>query len=313
MGLFFTLIVTSYSYQTVSTPLSYYTLANPAFTSHLGNYEVYLEPKDIGEITVFNVSGRFRSWGFGLSNYYEQLHADYERKNWVSIACHLKHPLSVGCNLGLSKILDETAAFVDIGAWFRANPGAGFGYFNSPNETHSIRFGASYVWKKFTGILEIEDSLLYDDLVAHFLVSFDQPINDFDLKVSAGYHPKHLVFGMEMGFRDFIKAIVSLEETRKVLVGFNFSPPVVTKEITVVETLMVEKPIIVKTTKTYPMNMKDIKYCEEHYRKGIEYYVNNRIEDAIKEWNLAVKVCPDYKEVQQYLGRAKAKLEMLKQ
>jgi hypothetical protein len=54
-------------------------------------------------------------------------------------------------------------------------------------------------------------------------------------------------------------------------------------------------------------------YCEEHYMKGIEFYVNDELGKAIQEWNLVTKVDPGYKDVKRYIENARAKKELLEE
>lgn len=315
------LFLLSYSFTTVSTPISYYTLSNPAFTSYAGDYQVYIEPKDIGEIVVFNISAKFSYWGFGFSN----MSVENESKNWGSIAHHFDIiPLSLGINFGINEIYYDRNVLFDLGIWLEDPVSAGFNFGNILNEEKIARFGASYTWKKITGTFEIEDSIqAYEHVFTpHLLIGFQQPAGDFTIRLCGGYHPEKLIAGIGLGFRNFIKVQLLMEEENRVLIEVNFSPPVVVKEIIVSETLLIEKPVIIKKTitktepkyrKPYTLTEKDRKYCENHYLKGIDYYINDELNQAIKEWKLVVKVCPDYKEVHRYLENAREKLKLLKE
>ncbi len=313
----------SYTFTCASDPVSYYAFSNPAFTAHPGDYQVTIEPKDIGDIAVFNCAARFGHWGFGFSN----MRSSYDRRNWGSIAHHLDViPLSLGFNLGVIRTY-ETDVLFDLGAWFRQTLSVGICFSNTFDDEKILRLGASYTWKKLTGAFELEDSLAYAYIIPHFMVSFNQPVGDFSLKLMGGFHSTihdnnigKPVAGLEIGFREFIKAQLFLEENTKLLLEVNFSPPVIIREVSTVETLLVDKPVVVKRTvkKTVPkhkasksISEKDKTYCEKHYLKGIEYYLNNQLEGAIKEWKLVVKTCPDYKDTQRYLQNAREKVKLL--
>jgi len=315
----------AYTFTTASMPVSYYTFSNPAFTAHPGDYQVTIEPKDVGDIAVFNCAARFGHWGFGFSN----MRAAYERKNWGSIAHHLDViPLSLGFNIGVNKTY-ETDVLFDLGAWFRRTLNVGVCFGNTFDDEKILRLGAAYKWKKITGTFELEDSLAHAYIIPHFLLSFDQPIGDFSLKLMGGFHAivhgndvGRFVGGFEIGFREFINVQLFLEEETKFLLEVNFSPPVIVREVSVVETLLVDRPVVVKKTvkKTVPkhkapvgISKTDRDYCEKHYLKGIEYYLNNQLEAAIDEWKLVVKRCSDYKDTQRYLENAKEKLKLLKE
>jgi len=309
-----------------SFPISYYTLSNPAFTLYEGDYQVVIEPKGIGDIAVFNCGARFRTWGMAFSN----LRAETERKNWLSFAYHFNTiPLSLGANLGINERANENRNLLcDIGLWYRRDLQFGFNYSNLLENNRVLRAGLSYTLNRFTGTLELEDSTSRQKLIPHILLGVAQPVANFIIQLSGGYHSERFVAELSVKFRDFIKWQLLFEEETKLLLEVNFSPPVIVKEVTVLETLLVEQPIVVKKTTTIEkipkgkvkdkktpssLSEKEKKYCETHYLKGIECYLNNELEQAIKEWNAVIKVDPDYKDVKRYLENARAKLKLLKE
>jgi hypothetical protein len=313
------LFIIGFSLNSVATPISYYTLSNAAFTAFRGNYQVFIEPKDIGEIAVFNCSARFSDCGLGFSNMDEGI----ERKNWASISYHVrKIPISIGLNAGIIKVYDNTDGLLDLGVWYRNRLSLGITYSNILNRGKILRAGISYTWKQFMAGVELEDSIRNQSLTPYGVIGIIQPVGDFCLKAYAGVSQHNLDVGLGIEFRDFINAMVFFTDTIKVLIGFNFRPPVITKTVTVVDTLIVKQPVIVEKTvikkepKPTPVKLlskKDKQYCEEHYLKGIENYVNDHLEEAIVEWNLVTKVCSDYKDVKRYLENARAKLELLEE
>jgi tetratricopeptide (TPR) repeat protein len=57
-------------------------------------------------------------------------------------------------------------------------------------------------------------------------------------------------------------------------------------------------------------------YKEHHYKKGIQYYGQEQLVEAITEWELVKRLDPDYKRVDYYIHKAKTilnKLEELKE
>ena len=313
------LFIIGFSLNSVATPISYYTLSNAAFTAFRGNYQVFIEPKDIGEIAVFNCSARFSDCGLGFSNMDEGI----ERKNWASISYHVrKIPVSIGLNAGVIKVYDNTDGLFDLGVWYRNRLSLGITYSNILNRDKILRAGISYKWKQFMAGVELEDSIRNQSLTPYGVIGIIQPVRDFCLKAYAGVSQHNLDAGLGIEFRDFINAMVFFTDPIKVLIGFNFRPPVVTKTVTVVDTLIVKQPVIVEKTvikkkpkpsPVKPLSKKDKQYCEKHYLKGIEYYVNDQLDKAIAEWKLVVRTCPDYKDVQRYLENAQAKLKLLEE
>ena len=313
------LFIIGFSLNSVATPVSYYTLSNAAFTAFRGNYQVFIEPKDIGEIAIFNCSARFSDCGLGFSNMDEGI----EQKNWASISYHIrKIPISIGLNAGIIKVYDNTDGLLDLGVWYRNRLSLGITYSNILNRDKILRAGISYKWKQFMAGVELENSIRNRSLTPYGVIGIIQPVGDFCVKAYAGISQHNLEAGLGFEFRDFINAMIFFTDTIKVLIGFNFRPPVVTKTVTVVDTLLVKQPVIVektvikkesKLTPVKPLSKKDKQYCERHYLKGIEYYVNDQLKEAINEWNLVTKVCSDYKDVKRYLENARAKLDLLKE
>lgn len=313
------LFIIGFSLNSVATPISYYTLSNAAFTAFRGNYQVFIEPKDIGEIAIFNCSARFSDCGLGFSNMDEGI----EQKNWASISYHTrKIPISIGLNAGIIKVYDNTDGLLDLGVWYRNRLSLGITYSNILNRDKILRAGISYKWKQLMAGVELEDSIRNQSLTPYGVIGIIQPVGDFCLKAYAGVSQHNLDAGLGIKFRDFINAMVFFTDTIKVLIGFNFRPPVITKTVTVVDTLLVKQPVIVEKTvikkepkppPVKPLSKKDKQYCEEHYLKGIEYYVNDQLDKAIAEWKLVVRTSPDYKDVQRYLENAQAKLKLLEQ
>ena len=54
-------------------------------------------------------------------------------------------------------------------------------------------------------------------------------------------------------------------------------------------------------------------YKETHYNKGVAYYGNQQLEEAIKEWEVVYKLDPGYKDVSQNMKKAREMMEKLEQ
>jgi tetratricopeptide (TPR) repeat protein len=54
-------------------------------------------------------------------------------------------------------------------------------------------------------------------------------------------------------------------------------------------------------------------YKEVHYLKGIQYFEEEKLREAIEEWQVVNDMDPDYKQVQNYLLRARKLLEKVKE
>lgn len=313
------ILIISFTLNSVTKPISFQTLSNAAYTGYQPNYQVMIEPKDIGEITIFSCSGRFSKWGLGFSN----MHENSERRNWGSIAYHVKKmPFSIGFNGGVIKIYDQTDPLFDLGAWYHGMVSLGASFSNILNDDKILRGGISYTWYQFTAAVEIQDSLRNQEIIPHGIIAFKQPIGDFSIGLYGGFRPGQLSGAVSIDFRSFIHGMVLYEDTVKVLIGLNFRPPVVTKKVTVVDTLFVHKQVIVekpatkketKPSPVKPLSEKDKQYCEKHYLNGIEHYVNDRIDNAISEWTLVTEVCPDYKDVKRYIENAREKMKLLRE
>ena len=54
-------------------------------------------------------------------------------------------------------------------------------------------------------------------------------------------------------------------------------------------------------------------YKELHYKKGIQYYENEQLVEAIEEWKLVIALDPDYKKAGYHIDQAKIMLEKLRE
>lgn len=319
------LLILCYSSTTVSQPLSFYTLSNPAFTAQAGNYQVYIEPKGIGDIAVFNCSARWEQWGFGFSNARMGDEAWHEHKNWLGVSYTPKRfPVSLGINCGIREIYDTRDGFFDFGAWLQRPVQIGFAIRNFAVPDVIIRGGITYTWRMFFITLEGERLTRNDSTTGHGIIGLSYPLGDFTALAFGGYHPEQVIGGVGLSYQNFFESKIMFEEDINVFIGISFRPPVVVREVTVVETLLVEgsKPIIIEKRivksdspppKAAGLTAQQKKYCEVHYLKGIEYYLNNEIKAAIREWTLVTNTSSQYRDVQRYLENARAKLKLLEE
>jgi tetratricopeptide (TPR) repeat protein len=59
------------------------------------------------------------------------------------------------------------------------------------------------------------------------------------------------------------------------------------------------------------INKSDEIYMETHYNRGLSYYGNQQLAEAIREWELVHAVDPNYREVEKDIKKAKTLLERL--
>ena len=52
--------------------------------------------------------------------------------------------------------------------------------------------------------------------------------------------------------------------------------------------------------------------AEEHYRRGVKYFVNEELEKAVKEWEMTLILNPDHKKAEADIERTYNLLEKLK-
>ncbi len=57
----------------------------------------------------------------------------------------------------------------------------------------------------------------------------------------------------------------------------------------------------------------ELEYKEIHYNKGLSFFANEQLKEAIQEWEMVTAVDPDYKEVQDHLSTAKRFLKKLEE
>ncbi len=124
-------------------------------------------------------------------------------------------------------------------------------------------------------------------------------IMPFDLYFS--YSKNRLFLGVSVDYREKIRIKKVTEKVE------------VVKEVPVYikEKPKKEKPKEEKYEKE--LTEEELKMLEFHYKKGIEYYKKDMLEEAIKEWEKVFEIDPDYKDVRKYLEETKEKLKKLKE
>ena len=53
------------------------------------------------------------------------------------------------------------------------------------------------------------------------------------------------------------------------------------------------------------------KKAEDHFRKGVQYFINEKLEQSIKEWKKTLALNPDHKEAKKNITKAESLLEKL--
>ena len=61
------------------------------------------------------------------------------------------------------------------------------------------------------------------------------------------------------------------------------------------------------------MKRSEDAYKEVHYLKGIQSFEEEKLREAIEQWQVVNSMDPDYKQVQNYLLRAQKLLEKVKE
>ena len=61
------------------------------------------------------------------------------------------------------------------------------------------------------------------------------------------------------------------------------------------------------------MQRSEDAYKEVHYLKGIQSFEEEKLREAIEQWQVVNNMDPDYKQVQNYLLRAQKLLEKVKE
>ena len=149
--------------------------------------------------------------------------------------------------------------------------------------------------KIFSGIL-IKEKVYLSSGIKYSIMPFDFYFS---------YSKNRLFLGISIDYREKIKIKKVREEVEIIK-----EVPVYIKEK---EKPKEEKKIIKEEKIKKELTEEELKMLEFHYKKGIEYYKKDMLEEAIKEWEKVFEIDPDYKDVKKYLEETKEKLKKLKE
>ena len=229
--------------------------------------------------------------------------------------------MAIGMNIGTAQIYQQSHFLADFGLWFDYLLCFGICYRDVFQDERLLRAGATYTFKSVNLMYEIEYGG-YDQQTDHNLgIGYIQYFKDLKLNACLGYDLHDLAFTMGLAYKQFELGFLLSDSLKvNIMVSIFLEPPVREKIVVFQETLevFVQKPTIKKkspdkkVTTEEQLTASEKLACEQHYLKGVEYFINNQLDEAITEWNLVVKICPTYKDVKRYLDNAHAKKEILK-
>lgn len=149
--------------------------------------------------------------------------------------------------------------------------------------------------KIFSGVLVVKEKFYLTSGIKYSIMPFDFYFS---------YSKNRLFLGISIDYREKIrikKITEKVEVVKEVPVYIKEKP----KE---------EKKVIKEEEKPKKeLTEEELKNLEFHYKKGIEYYKKDMLEEAIREWEKVFEIYPDYKDVRKYLEETKEKLKKLKE
>lgn len=74
-----------------------------------------------------------------------------------------------------------------------------------------------------------------------------------------------------------------------------------------------EKEPVVSKPEKKELTEEEKRMLEFHYKKGIEYYKKDLLEEALREWEKVSEIDPEYKDVKKYIEETQKKLQKLKE
>jgi len=289
---------------------------NPANRPKIDYYSITLSTSRIGGIEYLGLDRSFQDFTVGIAT----SDSVWERKSWLSFAGRLGR-FDFGFGGGLDHQIQPTLSsgvMVDLN---RLALGASYRY----GDIKSIQGGLSLEIGRILVGLEGERLIAEDSTRNYLHLGIGYELSEA-VQAQIGYHR-----GMSFGLSSAIGPLLfffgvdrfTIEDFRIHFGIYSIiREKVIKKTITKirVKKVPVEKKVYVPTKpkkKAVPKKKKtpskaDLKYCDEHYRKGIEYYNQDKLQEAIREWEKVQALCPGYLLVEEYLDKAKKKLKLLK-
>lgn len=302
----------------VSTRSPFSEYYNPANRPEIAYYSIALSTSRIGGIEYLGLDRSFKSFSIGIATSDSVL----DRKSWVSFSSRISN-LSIGLGGGF----DHKIRPVLLGGLFFDNQIYSLGLSYRYGTYKALQGGAGVNYQRFLGGLEIERTAFDDDstrIYPHLGLGYE--LSDAVI-LQAGYYrggaigissaigPLLVCFGVDrLTFEDLrlhfgIYSIVREKVIKKTITKIRVKKVPVEKKI-YVPTKTKQKTQVEKGKKT--PSAEELKFCDEHYRRGIDYYNQDKLQEALREWKKVQKICPGYLLVEEYLDKAKKKLNLLK-
>ncbi|OGC41444.1 hypothetical protein A2Y85_05830 [candidate division WOR-3 bacterium RBG_13_43_14] len=310
--LFFTHI-----FHTASQPLFESGLSNPAFSSYSGTYEAHITANENFIFDYLSAGAQIKNAGISFATYRD----NYYSQSWAGISYRFPFPLAMGVNLGTAQVYQQSHFLTDLGLWFNYGLLFGISYRDILHDERLLRAGATYKKNRINIMCEIENGGEEHNTSLNIGIGYLYCFSDLEISAFGGYNFHNPAFTIGLTYYQFkLGFLLSDSFEVNLMVSIFLEPPVREKIIVFQETLEVfvqkptstKKPLAKKIGTTAQLTPNERLSCEQHYLKGIEYYINNLLDEAINEWNIVVKISPTYKDVKRYLENANAKKELLK-
>ncbi len=197
---------------------------------------------------------------------------------------------------------NKTSVFAQSGISFHRK---GFAINLEPSfTTDSIGFkgGATYIFNLKNSFFNSVKFYTGLQIFKNKIFSFGIGLTKDNMKFLIGSYNKKFYFGFVL---DFKKRVVIKEIVKEVEVPVYVEKKEEKKEIKQPVKKKEEKP----KEETLAVSEEELEY---YYKKGIEFYKMEMLEEAIKSWEFIIKVKPDYKDTKKLYEVAKDRYEKLK-
>jgi len=304
----------------VSTKSPFSSYYNPANRPEIDYYSIALSTSRIGGIEYLGLDRSFKKFSVGIATSDSVL----QRQSWASFSSRILN-ISFGLGAGLSDN-DRIRPTVMGGIFYNSGLySLGLSYRYGLYST--LQGGAGITYHKYLGGIELEWATFSDDSARIFPhVGVGYAVSDAvilqtgfyrgaSIGLSSAIGPLLVCFGVDrLTFEDYrihfgIYSIIREKVIKKTITKIRVKEVPVEKKIYIPTKTKKEKPVEAK--KKIPTK-EELKFCDEHYRKGIEYYNQDKLQEAIGEWEKVQGVCPGYLLVEEYLDKARKKLRLIK-
>lgn len=257
----------------------------------------------------------------------------FDGRNFVDFQIDRKIlPLYLGAKLGLGKKdvfrFGNGAVFNPV-PYFSLGINSSFFYFLKEKDyLFTFQSGTQVKIKLLRTYFEISGDQTLSNFAFHLGTEMFLPYID-SLRIFSGILIKeklYLTFGIKYWFMPF-DFYFSYSDNRFFLgLSVDYREKIKIKKITEKVEVVKEVPVYIKEKPKEEKKVikeeekpkrelteEEIRMLEFHYKKGIEYYKKDMLEEAIKEWEKVFEIDPNYKDVKKYLEETKEKLKKLKE